>query len=70
MRPETRVGALRYDAGEQRAPGRCRSNKTASSELACARRVVLATGIEGSGNWHVPSWISKRCRHDRYSHTR
>jgi cation diffusion facilitator CzcD-associated flavoprotein CzcO len=35
-----------------------------------ARRVVLATGIEGSGDWHVPRFIADALPRDRYAHTR
>lgn len=34
-----------------------------------ARKVVLATGIEGSGYWHVPSMITKALPPQRYAHT-
>lgn len=34
-----------------------------------ARNVVLATGIEGSGNWSVPKAISGALSKDQYAHT-
>ena len=34
-----------------------------------ARKVVLATGIEGSGQWFVPSMIAAALPRDRYAHT-
>jgi len=34
-----------------------------------ARKVVLATGIEGSGRWHVPDMITAALPRDRYAHT-
>lgn len=34
-----------------------------------ARKVVLATGIEGGGAWHVPDFISKKISSRRYAHT-
>lgn len=34
------------------------------------RRVVLATGIDGSGAWDVPSMISDALPRDRWAHTR
>lgn len=33
------------------------------------RKVVLATGIEGSGRWHVPDTIKTALPRDRYAHT-
>lgn len=32
-----------------------------------ARRVVLATGVDGSGAWHVPEFISSSLPKDRYA---
>ncbi|WP_408744566.1 NAD(P)-binding domain-containing protein [Acetobacter indonesiensis] len=34
-----------------------------------ARKVVLATGIEGGGAWHVPDFISQAVNSSRYAHT-
>ncbi|MFT8932503.1 MAG: NAD(P)/FAD-dependent oxidoreductase [Acetobacter syzygii] len=34
-----------------------------------ARRVVLATGIEGGGAWHVPDFVTKVLPKSRYAHT-
>lgn len=34
-----------------------------------ARKVVLATGIDGGGAWHVPDLISEAVPRDRYAHT-
>ena len=34
-----------------------------------ARKVVLATGIEGGGAWHVPGFISEQVPPERYGHT-
>ncbi|GBQ16021.1 NAD(P)-binding domain-containing protein [Swaminathania salitolerans] len=36
---------------------------------AIARRLVLATGIEGSGAWHVPAFIHERILAHLYAHT-
>jgi cation diffusion facilitator CzcD-associated flavoprotein CzcO len=35
-----------------------------------ARRVVLATGIDGSGAWEVPAMITDALPRDRWAHTR
>jgi cation diffusion facilitator CzcD-associated flavoprotein CzcO len=34
-----------------------------------ARKVVLATGIQGGGHWHTPKMISERLPATRYAHT-
>lgn len=34
-----------------------------------ARKIVLATGIEGGGAWHVPGFITKALPKARYAHT-
>lgn len=34
-----------------------------------ARKVVLATGIEGGGEWHTPPMIAASLPRDRYAHT-
>ncbi len=74
VRPDTRVGALEWEAGERawRVPcfasgGDPRHPQEASAVF--ARRVVLATGIEGSGQWHVPAMIRALPAH-LYAHTR
>lgn len=37
-----------------------------STERSYARRVVLATGVDGGGAWHVPAFISESLPRDRY----
>jgi FAD-dependent urate hydroxylase len=70
VRPDTRVGALEWDPREHawRVPC-CASTGDAAVGVFFARRVVLATGIEGSGQWHVPAMIRALPRH-LYAHTR
>lgn len=34
-----------------------------------ARKVVLATGIQGGGQWHVPRFVSEALPRGRYAHT-
>jgi cation diffusion facilitator CzcD-associated flavoprotein CzcO len=81
VRPETRIGALRWDAQEQafcvpcqppgpwtqQAPGV--DARAPNMETLLARRVVLATGIQGSGAWHVPAAIRDALPRERYAHT-
>jgi cation diffusion facilitator CzcD-associated flavoprotein CzcO len=67
VRPETRVGALRWHAGEGVWEVPCTG---ARDELLFARRVVLATGIDGSGVWQIPRIVSDSLPRTHYAHTR
>jgi cation diffusion facilitator CzcD-associated flavoprotein CzcO len=68
VRPDTRVGALRWSAGAWEIP--CTDARTgAPGETLRARRVVLATGIDGSGAWEVPALIRGLPPH-LWAHTR
>ncbi|HEY4014078.1 MAG TPA: NAD(P)/FAD-dependent oxidoreductase [Polyangiaceae bacterium] len=69
VRPNTRVGALAWDAAERVWEVPC-AGTDGGSEVLRARRVVLATGIDGSGQWHVPSLIRDRLPARLYAHTR
>jgi len=68
VKADTRVGALRWDDAE-RAWELPVSTKGGQSVL-YARRVVLATGIEGSGQWEIPPMIRENLSERLYSHTR
>ncbi len=41
----------------------------AAGEPLIARKVVLATGIQGGGHWHTPPMIADRLPKHRYAHT-
>ncbi|WP_078543299.1 flavin-containing monooxygenase [Litchfieldia alkalitelluris] len=41
----------------------------APSKKLLARKVILATGIQGGGEWHVPSFISEKLPRQLYAHT-
>ncbi|MFJ8247545.1 NAD(P)-binding domain-containing protein [Peribacillus asahii] len=41
----------------------------APSNLLLARKVILATGIQGGGEWHVPPMISEKLPRQLYAHT-
>ena len=41
----------------------------APSDVLLARKVVLATGIQGGGEWHVPQMIADHLPHSLYAHT-
>lgn len=68
VRWQTQVGALTWVESERcfRAP----ITGPDGDGVLCARRVVLATGIEGSGTWHVPAFIRDHLPRRYYAHTR
>jgi cation diffusion facilitator CzcD-associated flavoprotein CzcO len=71
VRAQTRVGALRWNGAERAWEVPC--GPAAGAGVATtlyARRVVLATGIEGSGDWVVPAMIGDRLPRSLYAHTR
>jgi cation diffusion facilitator CzcD-associated flavoprotein CzcO len=65
---DTSVGALSYDAEERSFVVPCQGPTGAHSLR--ARRVVLATGIDGSGEWRIPEAISAALPRHSYAHTR
>jgi FAD-dependent urate hydroxylase len=70
VRAETRVGALHWDEAQSLWQVPCTHVQTGQTESLFARRVVLATGIEGSGQWDIPRMISDALPRERYAHTR
>jgi cation diffusion facilitator CzcD-associated flavoprotein CzcO len=71
VRPDTRVGALRWNARESAWEVPCAAVRNgASSTTLLARRVVLATGIDGCGEWEVPAMIRQALPPRLYAHTR
>jgi FAD-dependent urate hydroxylase len=68
VEPETTVGALEYDASERCFKVPCTG--PAGERLLFARRVVLATGIDGSGEWRIPREVSGALPRKLYAHTR
>jgi FAD-dependent urate hydroxylase len=65
---DTKVGALQYDADARQFVVPCTTQSGARSIR--ARRVVLATGIDGSGEWRVPRAIADALPPRLYAHTR
>jgi cation diffusion facilitator CzcD-associated flavoprotein CzcO len=63
VRPDTRVGVLRWSAADAAWEVPC------GAETLWARRVVLATGIDGSGAWDVPRFIRDALPARLYAHT-
>jgi cation diffusion facilitator CzcD-associated flavoprotein CzcO len=43
--------------------------RLADGEELRARKVILATGIQGGGAWHVPDFVGASLPRDRYAHT-
>jgi cation diffusion facilitator CzcD-associated flavoprotein CzcO len=70
VRSQTRVGALRWLEHERCFEVPLHHLDSDEHTLTFARRVVLATGIEGSGHWHVPRFISDALPPQLYAHTR
>jgi FAD-dependent urate hydroxylase len=68
VRPRTRVGELRHAAKDRAWQVPCTSDDR--EETLYARRVVLATGIEGSGQWQVPALVRESLPARLYAHTR
>lgn len=68
VEPETTVGALEHDAEQRCFMVPCQGPNGQKTLL--ARRVVLATGIDGSGEWRVPSAVSEALPRRFYAHTR
>ena len=67
VQADTRVAALRWDADARAWLVPC--TRAAAQQTLRARRVVLATGIEGSGQWQVPRLISDALPARLYAHT-
>lgn len=68
VQAETRVGALEWDESERCFVVPCETKAGRHSLL--ARRVVLATGIDGSGEWRIPSAVKDALPPHLYAHTR
>ena len=68
VEPETKVGALEYDRDARQFLVPCTSPRGA--RVLRARRVVLATGIDGSGEWRVPRAVTEALPPHLYAHTR
>lgn len=68
VRADTRVGALRWDA--RAAAWEVPCTTAGVTETLRARRVVLATGIDGSGQWEIPAMIRDGLPKRLYAHTR
>jgi FAD-dependent urate hydroxylase len=71
LRPDTRVGAVRWNEAASAWEVPCTDARSgAAPETLLARRVVLATGIDGSGRWDVPAMIRDGVPPHLFAHTR
>lgn len=68
VRASTRVGVLAWS--ERERVWQVPVTQSDREQTLYARRVVLATGIDGSGEWHVPAMIRAALPRQRYAHTR
>lgn len=69
VRNNAHAGALRWDATESAWAVLITDSRTGTTETAWAHKVVLATGIEGSGRWQVPSRIEAAVPSHLRAHT-
>jgi cation diffusion facilitator CzcD-associated flavoprotein CzcO len=63
VRNDARVVAVSPDLGGVHAA------TLASGETLRARKVILATGIQGGGEWHTPDFIRQTLPPERWAHT-
>lgn len=66
----TRAGAIEWNESEKCFSIPLTDLVLNTTEVALARKVVLATGIDGSGRWDVPTMISDKITRKHYAHTR
>lgn len=64
VRNATQLVRIEPDA----APGIHRLHLAMGAPL-MARKIILATGIQGGGQWQVPEWITQALPAQRYAHT-
>ncbi|WP_426754360.1 SidA/IucD/PvdA family monooxygenase [Myxococcus sp. Y35] len=69
VRCGTRAGAIAWSAEDDCFRVPLTDTREGTTEVVHARKVVLATGIDGSGRWEVPSVVAGLPR-ELYAHTR
>ncbi|MBX9724580.1 MAG: FAD/NAD(P)-binding protein, partial [Candidatus Obscuribacterales bacterium] len=65
-----RAGAIEWNETENCLSVPLINQVTGQTEIALARKVVLSTGMDGSGRWDVPKMISDNLNKSSYAHTR
>lgn len=75
-RANTRAGAIEWDAANAcfavpvSATNDASQSDNPADHVVYARKVVLATGIDGSGRWEIPEQVAKNLPKSLYAHTR
>lgn len=64
----TKVGSIQWSDKENCFVLPCKSKNNLQS-VVYARKIILATGLQGSGEWHVPDHIRNNIPHGIYLHT-
>jgi cation diffusion facilitator CzcD-associated flavoprotein CzcO len=65
---ETDVTAIEWEQSLFRVTLDVRNGSGAANDHVYARHVVLATGLEGNGDWQTPNFIKAALPRDRYAH--
>jgi cation diffusion facilitator CzcD-associated flavoprotein CzcO len=68
VRNEIDVTAILWEENLFRVAVETRSNDGAAHDHVYARHVVLATGLEGNGDWQTPDFIKAALPRERYAH--
>ena len=68
VRNEVDVTSIRWEENLFRVAFEARERGSTFSDHLYARHVVLATGLEGSGNWQTPEFIREALPRTRYGH--
>jgi cation diffusion facilitator CzcD-associated flavoprotein CzcO len=63
----TKVGTIKWSELEKCFVVPATTN--GENQIVYARKIILATGLQGSGEWTVPEHIKKNIDRDRYYHT-
>lgn len=70
VRNLSKAGAIEWNEAEKCFFVPLTNLSTGATETILARKVVLSTGIDGSGRWDVPAMISSKLTRADYAHTR
>ncbi|MBY0358683.1 MAG: NAD(P)/FAD-dependent oxidoreductase [Candidatus Obscuribacterales bacterium] len=70
VRNNTAAGAIEWSTQENCLSVPLTNLTTKKTEIVYARKVILATGIDGSGRWDIPKQISDNLPKHLYAHTR
>ena len=68
VRNETDVTSIRWEESLFRVALEARAGGSVVDDHVYARHVVLATGLEGNGDWQTPEFIKAALPRERYAH--